>query len=64
MPKFDVALSKRVFANIQIEAETAEDADRIARERHAEGKISDKEFRFFDRCEEAEHLLVDWTEEA
>jgi hypothetical protein len=64
MPKFNVAISKRVFANIQVDADTAEEADRLARENYAENKIKLDEFAHFDRGEEAERFSVDWVEEA
>ena len=62
MPKFNVAVSKRYFANIQVEADSAEDADRVANEMHRSGKIDSSAYTAFDAGEAAEDFVVDWVD--
>ena len=64
MNKYEIAVSKRVFANISVEAETATDAGLIAQAMYSDGKIPASSFSHFDPGEQAADFAVDWAEPA
>jgi hypothetical protein len=62
MPVFEVAISKRVFLNLQVEATTAEEAQAAIEKQHAEGSLTTDGWEHFKVGEEAEEFVVDWSE--